>query len=158
MISCNTNIKREDTMIRKLDAYSDDVCRVMKIWRRSTIEAHSFIEESYWIKNYNTVRDEYIPIAETYVYQREKRIVGFISIIDKSYIGALFIDVDYQGQGIGSILLDYAKSLYGSLRLAVYSKNDGAVCFYTKSGFITEKTEINKDTMEEEYIMIYQHN
>lgn len=75
---------------------------------KSTIKAHDFISKEYWQNNYNTVKNEYIPISDTFVYDDGDEIKGFISIIDKNFIGALFIKPKYQNLGIGGKLLDYA--------------------------------------------------
>lgn len=138
-------------MIRKLD--NKDVNRIMEIWLESTIKAHSFIEKEYWQSNYNTVKDVYIPIAETYVYEENDVIKGFISIIDKEFIGALFVDNDYQGLGVGSKLINFVLNKYDTLSLAVYKENFKSVRFYEKMGFEILSEEINEDSKHPEYIM-----
>lgn len=138
-------------MIRKLD--NKDVNRIMEIWLESTIKAHSFIEKEYWQSNYNTVKDVYIPIAETYVYEENDVIKGFISIIDKEFIGALFVDNDYQGLGVGSKLINFVLNKYDTLSLAVYKENFKSVRFYKKMGFEILSEEINEDSKHPEYIM-----
>jgi len=99
-----------------------DINRVMEIWLSSTIKAHSFIPEDFWNKNYSLVKESYLPAAKTYIYDKDKEILGFISLIDKTHIGALFIDTDYQGTGIGTLLLNFVKAVYPVLSLAVYKK------------------------------------
>lgn len=138
-------------MIRKLD--NKDVNRIMEIWLESTIKAHNFIEKEYWQSNYNTVKDVYIPIAETYVYEENDVIKGFISIIDKEFIGALFVDNDYQGLGVGSKLINFVLNKYDTLSLAVYKENFKSVRFYKKMGFEILSEEINEDSKHPEYIM-----
>ena len=138
-------------MIRKLD--NKDVNRIMEIWLESTIKAHSFIEKEYWQSNYNTVKYVYIPIAETYVYEENDVIKGFISIIDKEFIGALFVDNDYQGLGVGSKLINFSLNKYDTLSLAVYKENFKSVRFYKKMGFEILSEEINEDSKHPEYIM-----
>ena len=138
-------------MIRKLD--NKDVNRIMEIWLESTIKAHSFIEKEYWQSNYNTVKYVYIPIAETYVYEENDVIKGFISIIDKECIGALFVDNDYQGLGVGSKLINFVLNKYDTLSLAVYKENFKSVRFYKKMGFEILSEEINEDSKHPEYIM-----
>ena len=125
----------------------------MEIWLESTIKAHSFIEKEYWQSNYNTVKDVYIPIAETYVYEENDVIKGFISIIDKEFIGALFVDNDYQGLGVGSKLINFVLNKYDTLSLAVYKENLKSVRFYKKMGFEILSEEINEDSKHPEYIM-----
>ena len=85
---------------------------IMKIWLESTIEAHYFIKEEYWKKNYEVVRDIYIPMAKTFVYCDEGKIKGFISVIDSNFIGALFVHTKSQGRGIGKSLVKYVKNKY----------------------------------------------
>ncbi|MCC0639634.1 MULTISPECIES: N-acetyltransferase [unclassified Clostridioides] len=140
-------------MIRKSN--DKDISKIMEIWEESTIKAHDFISKEYWKNNYNTVKSEYIPISDTFVYDDGEEIKGFISIIEKSFIGALFINSNYQSLGIGSKLLDYATKEYKNLNLAVYKDNKKAVVFYNKKGFNIIKEQINEDSGFKEYIMEY---
>ncbi|MDB0439418.1 N-acetyltransferase [Clostridioides difficile] len=140
-------------MIRKSN--NKDIDKIMEIWEESTIKAHDFISKDYWKNNYNTVKNEYIPISETFVYDDGEEIKGFISIIDKSFIGALFISTNHQSLGIGSKLLDYVIKEYKSLSLAVYKDNKKAVVFYNKKGFNIVKEQVNEDSGFKEYIMEY---
>jgi ribosomal protein S18 acetylase RimI-like enzyme len=61
-------------------------------------------------------------------------------------IHRLAVSPDYQGRGIGKLLLNYVEHLaiqrgYTSIRLDVYSANEGAVGMYTKYGYV-KKGEI----------------
>ncbi|MBC6003067.1 N-acetyltransferase [Paeniclostridium sp. NSJ-45] len=138
-------------MIRKLE--NKDINIIMDIWLKSTIKAHNFIDENYWRKNYNNVKNIYIPISDTFVYEDNGRIKGFISIINNDFIGALFVDVNSQGMGIGSKLIDYAISIYGNLSLSVYKDNENAFAFYKNKNFKILSEEINKETKFLEYVM-----
>ncbi|MGO1043536.1 N-acetyltransferase [Clostridioides difficile] len=140
-------------MIRKSN--NKDIDKIMGIWEESTIKAHDFISKDYWKNNYNTVKNEYIPISETFVYDDGEEIKGFISIIDNEFIGALFVSTNYQNLGIGSKLLDYAIKEYKNLSLAVYKDNKKAVVFYNKKGFNIVKEQVNEDSGFKEYIMEY---
>jgi putative acetyltransferase len=42
--------------------------KVMDLWLKNNIAAHNFIPEKYWIKNYDIVKNEYIPISRTFIY------------------------------------------------------------------------------------------
>jgi len=143
-------------MIRAFSNSVEEVDRIMSIWRKATIKAHNFISEAYWDKNYSIVKDQYIPISETYVYLDDKdEIQGFISIIEGNFIGAVFVDVDCQGTGIGSKLINHVKDKYGVLELAVYKDNEKSVHFYKKVGFEVLKEELNEETNKSEFIMRY---
>lgn len=139
--------------IRKLR--TEEIDEVMRIWLESTVKAHDFIKKEYWEKNYNVVKEVYIPMAETFVYYEDRKIKGFISIIDKEFIGALFVDVQNQGLGIGGKLLDYVKAKYKNINLAVYKMNEKAVEFYKNNGFKIIKEQENEDSGFVEYIMDY---
>ena len=138
-------------MIRKLN--EADIDKVMDIWMKSTIKAHDFISKEYWQNNYNTVKEVYIPMSETFVYKDVQGIKGFISVINNEFIGALFVDIDFQGNGIGKQLIDYAVSKYGELQLAVYKENKKSVEFYINRGFKIIEEQINDDSKHVEYIM-----
>lgn len=138
-------------MIRKLN--EADIDKVMDIWMKSTIKAHDFISKEYWQNNYNTVKEVYIPMSETFVYKDVQGIKGFISVINNEFIGALFVDIDFQGNGIGKQLIDYAVSKYGKLQLAVYKENKKSVEFYINIGFKIIEEQINDDSKHVEYIM-----
>lgn len=55
------------------------------------------------------------------------------------YFGRFGVNVDYQGKGVGSIMLDHAKSVaknngFEYLRIFVVDKNKPAAGFYSKNG------------------------
>lgn len=138
-------------MIRKLK--NTDIDKLMDIWLESTVKAHNFIPIKYWQNNYKVVKDEYIPMSDTFVYEEEGEIKGFVSIIDNEFIGALFVDVKFQGMGIGSRLIDYSIEKYKKLTLAVYKENKKSVEFYTRKGFEIIEEGLNEDSGYPEYIM-----
>lgn len=138
-------------MIRKLK--NTDIDKLMDIWLESTVKAHNFISIKYWQNNYKVVKDEYIPMSDTFVYEEEGEIKGFVSIINNEFIGALFVDVKFQGMGIGSRLIDYSIGKYKKLTLAVYKENKKSVEFYTRKGFEIIEEGLNEDSGYPEYIM-----
>ena len=138
-------------MIRNLK--NDDIDIVMELWKNSTIEAQNFIPASYWLENYDNVKNNYLPNSDTYVYEEDGEIKGFVSLIENIFIGGLFIRVDSQRKGIGSVILDFLKERNDKLQLTVYDKNVRAMKFYLKSGFKILNTEIDKKTREKEHLM-----
>lgn len=69
------------------------------------------------------------------------------------FIGALFIDVDYQGLGIGKKLINYVINKYEKLNLAVYKDNKKSIEFYINRGFKIVNEQLNDDSGYKEYIM-----
>lgn len=142
-------------MIREIDIDKNnrEVDTIMDIWLESTIEAHQFIDKDYWQKKYQVVKNEYLPQSKTYVYTKGDDIEGFISIINKEFIGALFVKTTKQGNGIGSKLIKFAKERYNALSLAVYVENKSAVSFYKSMGFDIVFKQENEDSHIPEYVM-----
>lgn len=140
-------------MIRELDRCNKEIDHIMNIWLESTIQAHPFINEGYWRRNYNVVKMEYLPQSETFVYTENGEVFGFISIVNREFIGALFVKTKKQGEGIGAQLIEYIKWKYEKLSLAVYVENKDAVSFYQKMGFGIVTEQLNEDSQMPEYIM-----
>jgi putative acetyltransferase len=140
-------------MIKQLENFEME--EVMDIWLKTNITAHSFIPEKYWIDNYNVVKDEYMPNSATFIYKEDNIIKAFISIMNNSFIGALFVLQDYQGNGIGRKLMEYCKSLYSSLGLGVYKENTSAVDVYKHCGFVVTAEQPNEDSGLLEYTMVW---
>lgn len=138
-------------MIRKMQ--ESDSARVMDIWLTSTIKAHPFVKQNYWIKHYRTVKNKYLKVATTYVIEEADSVVGFISILNDDFIGALFVIPGCQGKGYGTKLLSFAQETYPNLRAYAYVKNDRALHFYKKHGFVVTDRQKNLDSQFEEDIL-----
>lgn len=140
-------------MIRKLR--ESDLSAVMKIWLDTNIKSHNFVSKEYWTSNYEIVK-EIIPKSEIYVYEEDDTnlIDGFIGLMD-SYLAGLFVKDTAQSKGIGKQLLDYAKSIKSEMTLSVYQKNIRAVHFYQREQFQIQSENIDYNTNEKEFIMIW---
>lgn len=138
-------------MIRKFK--EEDIVKVMTIWTKGNFEAHNFIDKDYWLLNFNKVKEQYLKNSETYVYIDSNEIKGFISLLNKENIGAIFVKKEYIKQGIGRKLINFVKNKYDRLELKVYEKNINAILFFVSLGFINKKIQINEETKEKEYIM-----
>lgn len=131
-----------------------DIDKIMEIWLNSNIEAHNFIDKSYWEKNFEMVKNA-LPQAEIYIYEENNNIMGFVGLVE-NYIAGIFVEKNFRGKGIGKKLLDYAKSIKNNLTLNVYEKNIDAVKFYKREGFTVEKFGIDKSTDEKEFMMSWE--
>lgn len=140
-------------MIRKLEIR--DIDKIMEIWLETSIIAHDFIKKQYWIDNYEAVKNKYIPNSETFLYEENNEIKGFISIMSREFIGALFVSKDFQREGIGSKLIKFAKCNYKVLVLNVYKDNVNAVNFYKKQKFKILSENLDEDTNKVEFTMRY---
>ena len=141
-------------MIRNLKNDDIDILKLIRPFKEKlSLEAQNFISDSYWLENYDNVKNNYLPNSDTYVYEEDGEIKGFVSLIENIFIGGLFIRVDSQRKKIGSVILDFLKERNDKLQLTVYDKNVRAMKFYLKSGFKILNTEIDKKTKEKEHLM-----
>ena len=102
-------------MIRELR--KDDIDKVADIWLDTNIKAHYFIPTQYWKSNFELVK-ELLLQATVYIYEDNQEIQGFIGLNDE-YIEGIFVSDEMQSQGIGKILLDYAKDKM-KIRLPIF--------------------------------------
>lgn len=138
-------------MIRKFK--NKDLERVMELWIGTNLQAHAFILREYWFGNFEMVKN-ILPQTEIYVYEYRNQIEAFIGI-DHGYIEGIFVSEKTQSKGIGKLLIEKSKQLYDNLSLSVYKKNDRAVKFYFREGFLIEKEQIDGNTGEKEYLMTW---
>ena len=129
-----------------------DIPEIVDIWYEASVQAHSFIPGSYWKKNRELMKSRYIPMSETYLVKNGKAAIGFISLVDE-YLGALFVRPEFQGKGVGSSLLNQAKTLRDTLHLKVFTKNIESIEFYKKKGFSIISESKDEETGENEYVM-----
>lgn len=138
-------------MIRSYN--SSDLNSLCKIWLDANLEAHSFVPQSYWLKNLGFI-SRALPCAEVYVYEENGAIAGFIGI-ENGYVAGIFIRSDFRCKGIGAELINKAKSIYSRLTLNVFKKNTRAVSFYKRLGFAEIEQSIDGETGEEEILMAW---
>ena len=139
-------------MIRELR--KADINKVADIWLDTNIKAHYFIPAQYWKGNLALVK-ELLLQATVYVYEDNQEIQGFIGLRDE-YIEGIFISDAMQSQGIGKVLLNYAKKIRNKLLLNVYQKNKSAISFYQREGFEIQYSGLDEATGEKDYVMAWQ--
>ncbi|MGP3790668.1 N-acetyltransferase [Pseudomonas sp. B392_1p] len=131
-----------------------DIDQVLAIWLSASIKAHDFIESAFWKSKISEMRDVYIPSSETLVYEADGAVVGFYSLYENN-LAAIFVAPGSQGKGLGSVLLDDAKSRRKNLQLAVYKENTPSIKFYEKHGFTLLGEKFDEHTGHPELIMEY---
>ncbi|NLU17049.1 N-acetyltransferase [Serratia liquefaciens] len=130
-----------------------DMARLMALWLPSTIAAHPFVKESYWQESATLVRENYLPRAQSWAYWHQGEIVGFISVLDQRFIGALFVEQAFHGHGVGQALMAHVQQRYPQLSLEVYQQNLRACAFYHKLGFQVTQRLFNEETQAYTLIM-----
>lgn len=142
-------------MIRERKAADGSL--VARIWLDSNREVHDFIPAEYWEENYQAVKEALLQ-GEVYVCEMEMAgktdIVGFIGM-NEDFIEGIFVRDDVRSRGVGRELLDYAKDRRNRLMLGVYQKNQRAIRFYQREGFLIWQEGVDGNTGEKEYTMLW---
>lgn len=81
-------------MIRAFEQH--DLDRVLQIWLDASLKAHDFIEASYWQSHVESMRNLYIPASQTYVIERESRVMGFYSLHENQLIDSWGLQGQYR--------------------------------------------------------------
>ncbi len=136
-------------MIRNFEI--KDIEEVMDIWLETNKKAHPFIDKKYWENNFENVKNAILE-AEVYVYEEEKKVVGFVGVVE-GYIAGIFVKENSQNNGIGKILVNKCKEKYNRLNLKVYEKNKKAIQFYLSQGFKIVGKNIDEQNDEIEFAM-----
>ncbi|RLM23454.1 N-acetyltransferase [Brenneria alni] len=123
-----------------------DLNLLMSLWLESTTLAHPFIHANYWQESAALIRDVYIPQSQTWLYEKQGRIAGFISVLEGRFIGALFVHQHDWGKQIGAALISHVQQQFPLLSLEVYQQNKRACAFYRKQGFVVVQKNFNQET------------
>ncbi len=130
-------------MIRKHK--KQDLEQIINVWYQSSTLAHPFLSSSFVEKVKLDMRTIYVPNSETWVYEIDNVIVGFISMMDNE-IGGLFVLPDNHSKGIGTKLVNFIKNEHSELEVEVFEKNSIGRAFYDKYGFESMKKFNHKDS------------
>lgn len=129
-----------------------DLEEMVRIWYAASVIAHSFMPAPFWASYKSPMKEEYLPLAENYVFEQDGKVAGFISLAGEK-VCALFVAPEAQGKGTGKALLEHAKALKGRISLKVYKENKKAILFYEKSGFRATGEEVDEYTGRMQILM-----
>ena len=125
---------------------SDDFEAVTLLWRRAREQAfpdfqrrkgHTFEEDRAYF------RDVILVNNDVWVVEVDGEQVAFMAMAG-DFIDQLFVAPEYQGNGIGKMLIEHARSLSpGHLWLYTLQINTNGRAFYEKNGFRQVKLEIS---------------
>lgn len=130
-----------------------DLDQVMDIWLTGNLQAHPFVEESYWRGQADRVR-ELMGQAQLLVWEEAGQVAGFLGLWGE-HIEGIFVSPEHQGRGIGKALLQAAKERCPSLTLNVYQNNPRAAAFYRREGFVAVERGTDPETGQLEWVMAW---
>lgn len=129
-------------MIREYD--HKDATELLDAWYSASRVGHPSLTEDFFEQERKNILALYLPNAETWVFELDGMVVGFIALIGDE-VGAIFVHSQHHRRGIGKQLMDHATSIRESLELDVFEENSIGRSFYEKYGF----REINRHMHEE---------
>jgi putative acetyltransferase len=116
--------------------YTDnDLDEVLSAWENASRLAHPFLTNKLMETTRKNIPVVLLPKTDTWVYEREGVVVGFISLIGNE-VAALFVQPAFHGTGAGRALVDKARELHGDLEVEVFEINTIGLQFYLKYGFV----------------------
>ena len=130
-------------MIRQYEG--QDLQDLLTAWAAASEIAHPFLTEDFLASERENIPNLYLPNAETWVYEADGRVVGFVALIGNE-VGAIFVHPSHQRMGVGNDLMDKAKELRGGLEVEVFVKNDIGRAFYAKYGFTPIQEKVHDQT------------
>ena len=123
----------------------DDLEDVHDVWEQASRVAHSFLEDDFFENERVEIERQWLPMAETVVYDVAGKVVGFVSLIGDE-VGAIFVLPDHQGRGIGTALMDRARASRPFLELDVFEANAIGRRFYDAYGFEFVRRHVHEPT------------
>ena len=130
-------------MIRKYK--QSDIDEILEVWYQASRMAHPFLDADFMGMEKRNIRDVYIPNTSTWVFEKEKLVLGFISMMGNE-VGAIFVRPDYHGMGIGRRLMDFVSDFHDEMEVEVFERNNVGRAFYDKYGFEMLEELVHKET------------
>ena len=122
-----------------------DLEELLGVWARASAVAHPFLDQDFLERERRKIPDVYLPQAETWVWESEGRVVGFVSLLEQE-VGALFVDPALHRLGIGRALVERARAARGALEVEVFEQNAMGRAFYAALGFEPVHVEVHAPT------------
>ena len=122
-----------------------DLSEILDVWYSASQIAHLFLTEEFFEQERRDISTIYLPNAETWVYELDEVVIGFIALIGNE-VGAIFVDPAFHGQGVGCELMDKASGLRNTLELDVFEENLIGRRFYRRYGFSKVNEYLHEET------------
>ena len=121
-------------LIRK--GRSDEQQLLFDLWHASVLATHRFLSEEVLAEIAAEVKTKFLPNAvPDVIVDASDKPLGFM-VMTGDNVDALFVDVAHHGQGLGTRLMERAKSGRTALTVEVNEQNPGAWAFYRRCGFV----------------------
>ena len=121
----------------------DAVTILWRISREKSLPEFQHAKGHFFYEDQDYFREHILKQNKVFVVESDQRPIAFMAIKDE-FIDQLYVHPDYQNQGVGKTLLDYARKLSPEhVWLYTLQINLNARVFYEKNGFIAERYGIS---------------
>ncbi|WP_225667372.1 GNAT family N-acetyltransferase [Thalassolituus oleivorans] len=124
---------------------TSDLAAVLDSWEVATRLAHTFMTDEFIAQERKNVAEIYIPNTDTWVAEIDGVVEGFIALIGNE-VGAIFLQPNWHGKGVGKALMDQAHALHGDLEVEVFKENTIGRAFYLRYGFEFLEQKLHEPT------------
>src|SRR5690242_12533551 len=128
------------------DYRSEDFDAVTILWRVSREKSLPEFQNAkghFFYEDQDYFRAHILQENQVFVVETDQHPIAFMAMKD-GFIDQLYVHPDHQNQGVGTALLDYARTLSPKhIWLYTLQINLNARAFYEKNGFIPEKFAIS---------------
>jgi len=124
--------------MRITPALPSDHPQILEVWEDSVRATHDFLSEQDILDLKPQVRNLYLPAVDLYCLKdKAGNLHGFLGISGQD-VEMLFLASSSRGKGLGRMLLQYAVSALGAVRVDVNEQNPKALGFYEHMGFAVQ--------------------
>ena len=124
---------------------NSDLDAVLSSWEVATRLAHPFMSDEFIAQERKNVAEIYMPNTDTWVAEIDGNVEGFIALMGNE-VGAIFLQPEYHGKGVGKALMDKAQELHGDLEVEVFKTNTIGRKFYSRYGFEQLEEKLHEPT------------
>jgi len=126
-----------------VDKDFDAVTILWRVAREKSLPEFQLEKGHFFYEDQDYFRSQVLKKNLVWVVEADERPVAFLAM-EKDFIDQLYIQPDYQRQGIGEALLNFARGKSPEhLWLYTLQINLNARAFYEKNGFVPEKFGIS---------------
>ena len=124
---------------------SSDLKSLIHTWEIASQVGHPFLSEEFLKSERKNIPAVYLPNGDAWVALVNGNVVGF-TILHGNEVGALFVDPEFHGSGIGYALMDKAHGLHHELKVEVFKENAIGNKFYSRYGFSVVREYFHQET------------
>lgn len=135
---------------------STDLVELIFTWEQATQVGHPFLSKEFIESEKKSIASEYLPNGDAWVAVIQGHVVGF-TILHQNEVGALFVQPEFHGLGVGYALMLKAHQLHDALKVEVFKENVIGTQFYLRFGFKYVREYLHQESDREMLCLEYEN-